>query len=71
MVLLGEWVMSNLVSVHFETALVLVQVRCTVCAKRTINSVAFWMHLMELLGDVGHVEYHFGPFGVSVSVGES
>jgi hypothetical protein len=24
---------------------------------------------MELLGDVGHVESHFGPFGYSVSVG--
>jgi hypothetical protein len=23
---------------------------------------------MELLGDVGHVESHFGPFGDSVSV---
>jgi hypothetical protein len=27
------------------------------------------MHPMELLGDVGHVESHFGPFGDSVSVG--
>ena len=26
---------------------------------------------MELLGDVGHVESHFGPFGESVSVGAS
>jgi hypothetical protein len=24
---------------------------------------------MELLGDVGHVKSHFGPFGNSVSVG--
>jgi hypothetical protein len=24
---------------------------------------------MEVLGDVGHVESHFGPFGDSVSVG--
>jgi hypothetical protein len=24
---------------------------------------------MEVLGDVGHVEPHFGPFGDSVSVG--
>jgi hypothetical protein len=29
----------------------------------------FWMHLMELLGDVGHIESRFGPFGDSVSVG--
>jgi hypothetical protein len=28
-----------------------------------------WMHLMELLGDVGHVESHFDPFGDSVSFG--
>jgi hypothetical protein len=27
------------------------------------------MHLMELLGDVGHVESHFSPFGDGVSVG--
>jgi hypothetical protein len=24
---------------------------------------------MELLGDLGHVEFHFGQFGDSVSVG--
>ena len=29
----------------------------------------FWMHPMELLGDVGHVEPSFDPFGDSVSVG--
>ena len=29
----------------------------------------FWTHPMELLGDVGHVESHFGPCGDSVSVG--
>jgi hypothetical protein len=29
------------------------------------------MHLMELLGDVGHVECHFGPFGDSVIVSAS
>jgi hypothetical protein len=27
------------------------------------------MHRMELLGDMGHVESHFGPFGDGVSVG--
>jgi hypothetical protein len=32
------WVLWNLVSVRFETLLVLVQDRCTVCAKRTIGS---------------------------------
>jgi hypothetical protein len=27
------------------------------------------MHLMELLGDLGHAESHLGPFGDNVSVG--
>jgi hypothetical protein len=26
------------------------------------------MHPIELLGDMGHVEFHFGPFGDNVSV---
>ena len=30
---------------------------------------SFWTHLMELLGDVGHVESHFGLFGDGLSVG--
>jgi hypothetical protein len=29
---------------------------------------SFWTNQMELLGDVGHVESHFFPFGYSVSV---
>jgi hypothetical protein len=28
----------------------------------------FWTHLMELLGDVGHVESRFSPFGDNVSI---
>jgi hypothetical protein len=27
------------------------------------------MHPIELIGDVGHVESRFGPFGDNVSVG--
>jgi hypothetical protein len=30
---------------------------------------SFWIHQMELLGDVGYVESHFGLFIDSVSVG--
>jgi hypothetical protein len=37
MELLGEWVMWNLVSVHFEIVLVSVQYRSTVCTERTIG----------------------------------
>jgi hypothetical protein len=29
---------------------------------------SFWKKPMELLGDVAHVESHFGPFHVGVSV---
>jgi hypothetical protein len=45
------WVMSNLVSVRLEMVLVLVQDRCTVCAKRTTGSGIVWMHPMVLPGD--------------------
>jgi hypothetical protein len=30
---------------------------------------SFWTHPMVLDGDVGHVEFSFGPFGDSVGVG--
>ena len=61
--------MWNLVSVCLEIVLVLVQDRCMVCAKRTIGLETFWTHLMELLGDVGHVESRFSSFGDSVCMG--
>jgi len=32
------WVMWNLVSIHLEIVLVLVQHRCTVCVEHTIGS---------------------------------
>jgi hypothetical protein len=39
-----------------------------VCVERTIGHKQFWMHPMELVSDVGHVESHFSPFRDSVSV---
>jgi hypothetical protein len=30
---------------------------------------SFWTHPIELLGDVGHVDSHFGPFGDSFKIG--
>ena len=62
-------VMWNLVSIHLETVLVSLQDRCKVCAKHTMALKSFWTHSMEILGDLGHVESCFGPFGDSVSVG--
>jgi hypothetical protein len=44
--------------------LILMQDRCTICAERTIGGKPFWTHPMELLGDMGHVESRFSPFGV-------
>ena len=35
----------------------------------SLDQKSFWTHPMELLGDVGHVEYRFFPFGDSVGVG--
>jgi hypothetical protein len=30
---------------------------------------SFWTHMMELLSDVGHVEFRFGVFGDGLCVG--
>ena len=61
--------MWNLVSICLEIVLVLAQDWCTVCPEGTIRSEIIWINPMELLGDVGHVEPCFDPFGDSVSVG--
>ena len=42
--------------------------RCTVCAKRTIDSEIVLDTPMELLGDVGLVDSRFVPFRDAVSV---
>ena len=35
---------------------------CTFCVECAIGSEIVWMHPMELLGDVGHVESHVSQF---------
>jgi hypothetical protein len=58
-----------LVSVRLEIALTLAQDRCMVCVECTICSKnRCWMHPMDYLGDVGHVECRLGSFGDSVSL---
>jgi hypothetical protein len=42
--------------------------RCMVCIERTIRRNHYWTHLMDPLGDVGHVECRFSSFGDSVSL---
>jgi hypothetical protein len=59
----------KLVSVLSEIELILTQDRCTVCVELTIGSEMFWTHLMELLGEVGHVKSHYFVFGDSFSDG--
>jgi hypothetical protein len=49
------WAMWSLVSVRLETVFV--------SAHKSI-----WTYLMELLGDMGHVESRFSPFRGIVSV---
>ena len=63
------WLKWKFILVGLEIVLILTQDRCAVCAERTICSEIILVHLMELLGDVGHVESCFGPFRYSVSVG--
>ena len=47
----------KLVSVRLEIVLILTQDRCTVCAKRTIDSeIVLDAADGKLLGDLGHVE---------------
>ena len=47
----------------------LVQDRCTVCAKRTIGSEIVLGVPDGTLGVVGQVHAHFSPFGDSVNLG--
>ena len=60
--------MWNLVLVHLEIVLVLMQDRCTVCAKRTIGLDVVFNAPMVLLGDEVQVEARFSPFGDSVNL---
>ena len=53
-------------SVRLERALILTQDWCTVCVECTIGLEITLDAPMDLLGDVGHVESHFGLFGDSV-----
>ena len=62
------WLKWKLDSVHLERVLILTQDWCTICVECTIGWKSFWTHPMDLLGDVGHVESRFSPFGDSVSV---
>ena len=59
--------MWNVVSVHLETVLVSMQVRCMVCAKRTVGPETILDAAMALLGDEAQVQALFGLFRDSTS----
>ena len=56
------------VSVRLEIVLMLRQIRCTVCAKRTIGSEIVLDAPDGTLGDEAQVEAHFGPLGDSANL---
>ena len=62
------WVLWNHVSDRLEIALVSVEDRYMVCAKRCIGSDIIFNAPMVLLGDKAQVEAHFGPFGHSANL---
>jgi hypothetical protein len=59
----------KLTSVHLELVFIAVQYRCTVWEECTVAQKSLWVHLMDLLGDAGHVEACFGSIGNSVNLG--
>ena len=62
------WVMWNLTSLSLEIVLVSVQDRCTVSAKRTINSDII-LDAPLPLGDEAQAEAHFNLFGDGANLG--
>ena len=62
------WVLWNHVSDRLEIALVLVEDRYMVCAKRCIGSDIVFNAPMVLLGDEAQVEAPFSPFGDSANL---
>jgi hypothetical protein len=62
------WVKWKLVSVRLKTVLVSTKERCRFAPDVPWVRKLFWVHLMELLGDVGEVEARFGPFSDSVNL---
>jgi hypothetical protein len=60
---------QKLNSVRLEIVVTLTHIGARFALNLPQAHKSFWPHPMKLLGDVGLVESHFGPFGDSVSVG--
>jgi hypothetical protein len=65
---LVTWVKWKLILVRLEIVLISAQDRCMICVECTTDMEIFRAHPMELLGDMGQVEAHFGMFGNSVNL---
>jgi hypothetical protein len=52
-----------------EIVLILTQDRERLAPNIIQPQKSFWTHSMELIGDLGHVEYRFGSFSDSASIG--
>jgi hypothetical protein len=59
----------KLVLVYLEIVQILTQEGTRYAPNVATTQKSFWTDPMELLGDVDHLESHFGPFGDSGSVG--
>ena len=68
MVLRSDRLKWKLILVRLEIVLILTQDRARFALNVPSAQKSFWTPPKELLGDVGHVESHFGPFGDCVSV---
>jgi hypothetical protein len=66
-VLLCDMGQVEALSIHLEKILILTQDRFY--AERAIGLESIWVHLMELLGNMGQVEAHFDLFEDCVNLG--
>jgi hypothetical protein len=62
------WVKWKLVLVHLEIVLITAQHRCIVWDECAKAPKSFWIHQMELLGDIGQIEARIGPFRDSANL---
>ena len=69
MVLLGEEAEVDAHFGLFGDSANLTQIGSCFAPNVPLAQKSFWTHPVELLGDVGHVESCFGPFGDRGSVG--
>ena len=69
MVLVVERLKWRLDLVCSDIVLILMQDSCIVCMDVPYVKKSIWTHLIELLGDVCHMESRFGLFRDNVSFG--